>query len=313
MKASRVKARDISKKLGFKHCEIVDAIGFRGGLWVAWNNDDIKVSIMETNEQFIHTMIERGSDKIFVTTVYACPNILIRRSLWPLLRRINPGNEWPWFIRGDFNATLYSNERQSSALRTTSIDCDFYKWVEEMELTDMGCVGPYFTWKREGCESRIDRVLANAKAQSTFIDAVVKHLPWFKSNRCPLLLQLWPGMVPRSSTSRPFRFNAPWVLHDDFNRLVKDSWEHKVNWVENIEKFIKVLVDWSNTSSLEQLQRKLWFELEEVILQEDLLWAQKAKCDWYTLGDKNSKFFHTHVNDRRRRNKIEAILQENGE
>lgn len=65
----------------------------------------------------------------------------------------------------------------------------------------------------------------------------------------------------------------------------------------------------NHSSSIDQLQRKLWLELEEILIQEDILWAQKAKCMWYSMGDKNTKYFHARANGRRR-NKIEAIKNE---
>lgn len=52
-----------------------------------------------------------------------------------------------------------------------------------------------------------------------------------------------------------------------------------MNIIEGINKCISNI-----DHSLESLQKKLWIELEEIILHEDLLWAQKARCEWFTLG-----------------------------
>ncbi|XP_028763107.1 uncharacterized protein LOC114721460 [Neltuma alba] len=166
-------------------------------------------------------VFELNDEKLSITSVYMSPASNERRSLWNNLQRLDPGNNYSWFIGGDFNSTLLYNERRSNALRTTPIDREFNNWVEELELVDLGCSGPFFTWKREGCESRIDRVLSDTKAKSYYLDAVVKNLPWFKSDHRPILFQLRPGMSSRPSSNHPFRFNAPWVLHDDFSRLVK--------------------------------------------------------------------------------------------
>ena len=65
--------------------------------------------------------------------------------------------------------------------------------------------------------------------------------------------------------------------------------------------------------ALQRLQTNLWVELEEIILQEDLMWAQKARCDWFSLGDKNSSYFHKKANARRKRNRIDALLSESGD
>lgn len=57
---------------------------------------------------------------------------------------------------------------------------------------------------------------------------------------------------------------------------------------------------------LDNLQRQLWKEYNTVLIQEELLWAQKSRCMWLKYGDRNTNFFHTATIIRRKRNKIEA-------
>ncbi|XP_028800281.1 uncharacterized protein LOC114755556 [Neltuma alba] len=168
-------------------------------------------------------MEEKNHEKIYITSIYASPNAITRWNLWQQLTEICPATKWPWFIGGDFNRTLTANERRSNATRTGMIDREFSNWVEQMALIDIGCSGPFFTWKREGCESRIDQVLMNARAKENYLDAVVKTLPWFKSDHRPLLLQM-RTLGPTFTHQRPFRFNTSWILHEDFDRFIKDTW-----------------------------------------------------------------------------------------
>src|ERR1044072_3440035 len=65
-------------------------------------------------------------------------------------------------------------------------------------------------------------------------------------------------------------------------------------------------------AGLEKLQKNLWKEYNEVIVQEELLWAQISRCQWLQFGDRNSKFFRTATLIRRKRNKIEALVDEDG-
>lgn len=60
------------------------------------------------------------------------------------------------------------------------------------------------------------------------------------------------------------------------------------------------------------LEMKLKEERSEVLLQEELFWWQKARMEWLKCGDKNSKFSHTITLSRRRRNRIEALLNDDG-
>lgn len=66
------------------------------------------------------------------------------------------------------------------------------------------------------------------------------------------------------------------------------------------------------TEGLLKLESKLRLERKELLLQEELLWQQKSN-DWLKPGDRNMKFFHTSTLIRMRKNKIEALINEEGE
>ncbi|KAK9098351.1 hypothetical protein Syun_025396 [Stephania yunnanensis] len=48
------KALETTRKMGFDKFYIVDALGFSGGLWLFWNEEDIQVSIQNYGRQWIH-------------------------------------------------------------------------------------------------------------------------------------------------------------------------------------------------------------------------------------------------------------------
>lgn len=62
--------------------------------------------------------------------------------------------------------------------------------------------------------------------------------------------------------------------------------------------------DISGSIHLNHVDLSLRQELEDVLHHEELLWKQKAKCDWLKLGDQNTKFFHTCTLQRRKNNRI---------
>ncbi|XP_028784169.1 uncharacterized protein LOC114740215 [Neltuma alba] len=157
-KCSGSQAHSCCQKLGFDSHHVMDANGRSG-----------------------------GSEEFFVTSIYASTNKIKRRQLWDELKHLKPRNDIPWFLGGDFNATLFLNERRSTATNPTCVDKDFMRWYEDLELNDLGCNGPLYTWKREGCESHLDRIVANNPFKETYIDASVKHLPWFNSDHRPVL------------------------------------------------------------------------------------------------------------------------------
>ncbi|KAF7838458.1 reverse transcriptase [Senna tora] len=63
---------------------------------------------------------------------------------------------------------------------------------------------------------------------------------------------------------------------------------------------------------LVRLEQELAIEYQNVLNQEEELWASKARLDWLNLGDSNTSFFHASVVMRRRSNKISALKDNMG-
>ena len=57
----------------------------------------------------------------------------------------------------------------------------------------------------------------------------------------------------------------------------------------------------------EDLWSKLWVEYEITLFDEKYLWAQKSRCDWIVMGNRNAKFFHLSTIVQRIRNRILAF------
>ncbi|KAI9078864.1 hypothetical protein K1719_039134 [Acacia pycnantha] len=134
------------------------------------------------------------------------------------------------------------------------------------ERRDVGLVGPEFTWKRGTTEARLDRILANDQWANLFPNASVTHRP--------LLLHL--DKDTHSSTSnRPFRFIAAWVLLAQFDEFVRIN---------------RAVTRYGLLPKYKDLQLGIWNELEDVLLQESLIWAQKATVKWSVYGDRNTRY-----------------------
>lgn len=61
-----------------------------------------------------------------------------------------------------------------------------------------------------------------------------------------------------------------------------------------------------------KLERNLRDELKEMLLQEEMIWRQRARTEWLRCGDNNTKFFHMSTLIIRKRNRIE-VLQDDHE
>ena len=53
-------------------------------------------------------------------------------------------------------------------------------------------------------------------------------------------------------------------------------------------------------------------EINDLLESEEIMWDQRLMMQWLGLGDRNTKYFHTRASDRRRRNTIKSIMDENG-
>ncbi|KAK4254761.1 hypothetical protein QN277_010094 [Acacia crassicarpa] len=330
-----------ANQLGFSSMELIDCEGYSGGIWCLWDNNIISISLSERHHQYMHLQVNGIAGRVWtLTVVYASPSCTPHRVLWNNLSRLATTIQGAWLIGGDFNGTLLHCERRSNAHCHTSVDRDFARWVDTQEMRDIGFAGPEFTWKRGTSEARLDRIIVNDQWSSQFPNASVAHLPFFKSDHRPLLLRL-DSAKSSERPNRPFRFIAAWVLHAGFDEFVRLSWHPNISWLQNISQFSKACSKWNKEvfrhtegrkkhllqrldglsqavsrvgllPKYEELQLTLWKELEDVLIQESLMWARKAKMEWSVFGDRNTRYFHARANRRRKSQRVEAIKDGEG-
>ncbi|KAK5770539.1 hypothetical protein PVK06_046690 [Gossypium arboreum] len=169
-------------------------------------------------------------------------------------------------------------------------------------------------------------------------DTIVYHLQRVKSDHCPLAI--WWGKDKVSKPCRPFRFLSSWLSHYGFGQFVNDNWRNYAMVEESVKKFIETSNKWNRevfgnilkkkrtilarlsgiqksmenyrSRKLVDLERKLQVKMERVLDNEEMLWKQKSHCNWLMLGDRNTKYFHSQANNRRRVNQINALKLEDG-
>ncbi|KAA3460795.1 reverse transcriptase [Gossypium australe] len=311
------KAYSIIEKLGFDRSHRIESIGFSGGIWVGWK-DHTSINIIHNHPQFM---------LLSITDTNMNNNRTKRKSLWGDLMNVLPQDPLPWMILGDFNAILSPKEKKSD--RST----------DTCNLQDLGYIGPSYTWQRGNTSERLDRALANDTWISAFPHSLVYHLLRIKSDHRPILLKTRPTLnIPRG---RPFHFLAGWTEHANFKDLVSNKWKYSGNMAATLSEFTSHVKNWnkhtygfigtrkrqlmrllgktqqamdqSNSRRLANLEMEVRDELETVLNHEELLWRQKARCDWLQFEDRNTKFFHSRTMQRRKINRILSLRLSNGE
>lgn len=175
-----------------------------------------------------------------------------------------------------------------------------------------------------------------------FPELVVNHLPRIISDHAPILVSL-----ARPVKYRPrFIFQRMWLDHPNFLSVVAQVWGEKVQGspsfrVEEKPRRLKSKLkcwNWqvfghirNKLEQLKQLQTDLetrlqvhWnyredealhncnSEMRQILAWETEILYQKTRAKWIQEGDRNTKFFHALVRDRRSKNII-SLHQPNGE
>ncbi|KAL4353283.1 hypothetical protein GQ457_06G010470 [Hibiscus cannabinus] len=303
---SGTKADKVIAKLGFPSSFRVEAHGFSGGVWLLWDHS-VQLEVTHIANQFVHGRFleEGGSVWVHFTAVYASPHNCFRRHIWEQLMQLDPGEAVPWIIGGDFNAIAHSDERRGGSSSVSGVSRLFVEFLCSSGLIDLGFTGPAFTWNRGNLYQRLDRCLVNTVWSSIFPNGYVAHLDRLGSDH-QFLNSVWQNDRDFEDNLGFFKAAAHSWNSDVFGHIAKN----KKRLLARLRGIDRALNN-AHSDYLVDLQHSLRDELELILEQDESFWMQKACASWVKYGDRNTKFFHTSVMTRRRRNKIMALKEDN--
>ena len=179
----------------------------------------------------------------------------------------------------------------------------------------------------------LDRAFANVSWFEAHPHSIVRNLPILCADHGPIILDTdcRPPFKPR-----PFRFEWMWTTHPDCDSLIHESWStttrlgsHAFCLKSKTDRMKEKFKIWNKTTfgqvereieqqtnQLKQIQEKIQSvedvliekilrdNLENLLHREQVIWAQKAKKDWDLKGDRNTRFFQIVIRNRRKRNQI---------
>ncbi|KAJ9560946.1 hypothetical protein OSB04_006106 [Centaurea solstitialis] len=317
----------------------------------AWDERIADVMVLEMHAQFLHCFVKlrAQAESFFVTLVYGSNSLVERRDLWSGLRKakVLMGDK-PWMVMGDFNSILFPHDGFGGCSRRNQSMEDFYHCIEDVELFDIRYSGIQFTWIQkpkgdDGLLRKLDRIMVNTHFLQRFPDSSAQFLPHGISDHACGILD-FPSLSRK--VTRGFRFDNLLTENPAFIGLVAHEWlspvygsfMHRfVCHLKHLKKPLRQLR--SQVGEVTARANKIRLELEAVqfacdrdpsnpILKEDLahlilafeharadelsFFRQRAKVRWLHEGDKNSKFFHQVVKEKRNLNLIRSIVDSNG-
>ncbi|XP_023882264.2 uncharacterized protein LOC111994610 [Quercus suber] len=225
---------------------------------------------------------------------------------------------------------------------------DFRNLLDECRLADLGFVRYPYTWnnKRPGLENtqeRLDRAMANTRWKEKFHASSVTHPFSYAFDHRPLLLHAKFDLRHCGKCTRSFRFEEAWLIRANCEEVITEAWGSVGNLdsglrciKDKINRCGSVLQAWGandtnpNVPEIKRVQKKVEelsmvepivankFEFlaaskipDDLLLKQEIYWAQQSRVAWLKHGDKNTNFFHSKASQRRRRNFINGVRDNN--
>ncbi|XP_060190319.1 uncharacterized protein LOC132619425 [Lycium barbarum] len=286
---------------------------------------------MRDTEQLLSTHLGDGQELV-ITVVYASTDRSGRIALWEDLYDMYSHITIPWLVGGDFNVITDDIEKFGGLPVQFAETEDFRQCIDICQLMDLGFTGSMFVIPH-----------FNQALQNCFPNVEVAHLIKQGSDHSHLLVNMRADSRP---IRKSFRFLNFWVEHESFLDVVKENWVESYgsdpffNFHNKLKKVGRALSKWSRDTygdifkqittlekvvqvheqefeqnpiglNRERLQR-VQADLIRFYAIEEKFWRQKTGMQWFQDGDRNTKFFHAHVNGKRRKLQLQRIQNHTG-
>ncbi|XP_056864326.1 uncharacterized protein LOC130511383 [Raphanus sativus] len=269
--------------------------------------------------------------RVFMTFVYGEPVQKLRDQVWERLSRYGSARSEPWFIIGDLNEITGNHEKEGGNIRSLESFVPFNDMIRNTGLLELPARGNKMSW--QGRRNKVmvkcclDRALANEDWHTLFPCSYTEYLGLVGSDHRPIVAFLEDKIQKRKGQ---FRFDKRWIGQDGLMDSIERGWEatsrnttgmrfqhgEKNNppyGKEKIGELQKALeeVQTDSTRTQEDIM-DITRKLQEAYKDEEDYWQQKSRNMWNTAGDLNTKFYHGLTKQRRTRNRIVGLYDENG-
>ncbi|GJT77731.1 putative RNA-directed DNA polymerase [Tanacetum coccineum] len=254
----------------------------------------------------------------------------------------------PWLLMGDFNVILDPSKRSAGSSSFMSDMEDFRDCLGEIGVEDLVMSGLKFTWnkspgKTDGLLKKLDRVMSNLDFMEKFVNANALFLPFVASDHTPVVVEI--PMISRAKP-RPFKFVNFLANKTEFLPIIKEVWDRKIIGhamfsvvsklkllkkplrklkyaqgdlarkvtvlKQELERVQANMVNDSHNANLRTKEMDCLKAYNDAVRDEELMLKQRAKVEWLSEGDFNTKFFHKTIKEKLNRNRVENVEDMNG-
>ncbi|KAI5430636.1 hypothetical protein KIW84_035011 [Lathyrus oleraceus] len=327
------------------------AVGRSGGILTLWKKKSFILVSSFVGEGFLGIHVLWSGFNLFLVNVYSSCFIEKKKAFWGRLVEFKAKfPDGLWCVGGDFNTVRVKVERKGISNNFNLKEAeDFEDFIRSMDLVDVPLINKKFTWFNldgSAC-SRLDRFLISEKLFDLWGVGGIVVGDRSISDHCPI----WLNCKIVDWGPKPFKFFKGWCEHDEFTPLVRDVWKNTFrggkasyilkekllavkiklkSWNKevfgmldlNVDKAVGELnsldlmvADLAEDGLVDSVRRNREVASKEVwdtmFLRDNFL-RQKARCNWIRLGDTNSKFFHSVMKGRFRRNNIASLITPRG-
>ena len=220
---------------------------------------------------------------------------------------------------------------------------EFLAFMEEAEIFDAGFSRLSYTWcnNRRGRAriwKRLDRLLINGECSDLASAISVVHLARHPLDHAPLKISFALRM---DNGPRPFRFLNVWMSKPELLGVIREAWDTEVQgsplralcsklltvrraiqlWNKQhfgdigttvreaevgLSRADEELTHDRSDGVLENVHRAQ-AELNRALAIEEQFWRQTARIKWLRGGDRNTRYFHAVVKQRRMQGAIHRV------
>ena len=324
--------------------------GRSGGILLGVRCDSLEVRSVVMGDFAVKFRVRSKVDGFnwALVAVYGAAQPELKPEFLADLVRICGSEQLPILVGGDFNIIRRREEKNNDNFdgRWSFM---FNTIIESLDLREIELSGRKFTWANSlpnPTYEKLDRVLASVEWEQKFPLVTVQALSRGFSDHTPLFVDSGePNHVGNKNT---FSFEMAWFEREGFldliarewakgvgGRTAVERWQNKIRslrsflrgWAKHLSGVYKIEKDrlLSLIQNLDvkaestilmpaELQVKTEAEkrLKELLREEELKWALRAKVRKVVQGDANTQFFHLIANGKHRKKRIFQLEQDEG-